>query len=560
MKIVRNRLSLIFACVLLFVIGVDSSAHVTLQNGNFFIVYTDKHYPGGIEFKIDRTYNSKTPHIGVFGRGWGSELETSLSPSADGSVVITEYGGGSENIFTPVNFKKEDREKGIKAVLEAARKSGSITGTAQFKQYEERLRSDAHFRHQEWEKYVKNGTLERQILADGTQLQSNKFSFQYVTVRGDNYIRTFDNGRVETFNKNGQLTQIFDRNKNFVKFSYDRNGVLQQAVDNQNRKAIFKFNNRGLLTEVHGESGQKATYVYDDQNRLIQSTDAASNVYKYGYDKEHNLTQVAYADGTNLQVAYHGRDKHHSVKRLKDRQGLLTEYDYEFKNNNDHRIVSVVVKGADGSTVLSTSKYEYVYARKANGEPWTQRMVTDVDGVKTDTVYHEQFGLPIKITRNGREASFKYDPRGRVVEKDNPYENVKLAYHSTLGKVIRAERTSKLVEGRSSVSEFQYDKTGNLTAARAGERSVRLMYDKDGRIQAMADNQNRRLQFKYDEQSSRPIEIIDPKLGSIKVTYTNSGDIQNVESPAGRQIASQVTSAFQDLLDIIRPAGVTLSF
>jgi hypothetical protein len=44
------------------------------------------------------------------------------------------------------------------------------------------------------------------------------------------------------------------------------------------------------------------------------------------------------------------------------------------------------------------------------------------------------------------------------------------------------------------------------------------------------------------------------------VTYGNSGEIKKVDSPAGRKIAMQVSSAFQNLLEIVRPAGVSLSF
>jgi hypothetical protein len=44
------------------------------------------------------------------------------------------------------------------------------------------------------------------------------------------------------------------------------------------------------------------------------------------------------------------------------------------------------------------------------------------------------------------------------------------------------------------------------------------------------------------------------------VEYTVTGEIKRVDSTAGRKIALQVTSAFQNLLDIIRPAGVSLSF
>lgn len=75
----------------------------------------------------------------------------------------------------------------------------------------------------------------------------------------------------------------------------------------------------------------------------------------------------------------------------------------------------------------------------------------------------------------------------------------------------------------------------------------------------MMDQAKKQINFKYNE-NSKPVEITDPKMGSISVAYTNSGEVKKVDSTGGRKIALAVTSAFQNLLEIIRPAGVTLSF
>jgi len=109
-------------------------------------------------------------------------------------------------------------------------------------------------------------------------------------------------------------------------------------------------------------------------------------------------------------------------------------------------------------------------------------------------------------------------------------------------------------------STFQYDPRGNLSVAKnSAGGGVKLFYDNLGRIKTMVDQQKRQIQFKYNE-NSKPVEIIDPSMGSITVQYTNSGEVKKVDSSGGRKIALSVTSAFQNLLEIIRPAGVTLSF
>jgi len=99
-----------------------ANASVSIKNGNFFMGYTDIVYPGGFEPKIDRTYNSKTPFKGIFGHGWGNEYEAYLTVSADGSVVVHEYGGGAENRFIPVGFKSSDLDEAIARITEEAKK------------------------------------------------------------------------------------------------------------------------------------------------------------------------------------------------------------------------------------------------------------------------------------------------------------------------------------------------------------------------------------------------------------------------------------------------------
>src|SRR3954471_18998173 len=98
--------------------------NVSIKNGNFFIGYTDIVYPGGFEPKIERVYNSKTPFKGMFGWGWGNEYEVFLRVSADGSVVVHEYGGGAENRFSPVAFNSTDLNKAVEMIAGVAQKAG----------------------------------------------------------------------------------------------------------------------------------------------------------------------------------------------------------------------------------------------------------------------------------------------------------------------------------------------------------------------------------------------------------------------------------------------------
>lgn len=552
---------LLFALLL----AMPASANVSLKNGNFFIGFTDVSYPGGFEPKIERVYNSKSAFRGIFGFGWGIEYEVRLQVSADGSVVVHEYGGGAENRFQPVRFEAKELDAAVEKIAGVARSVGVMGSAAALEDYKKKLRGDASFRNSEWQKWVSQGKLEPRKLADGTQLQSNRFSYQYLTKVKDGYVRVYDNGRIEKFDDLGRLSQLADRNGNKLGFEYGRDGKLSKLIDNFNRKMFFTFNERGLLSRVQGESKQVAEYRYNGFDELVWSKDASGNAheFKYSDDQRHNLVQVTYPDKRALKIAYYDRKQFENVRTITEKDGTLIEYSYkENPPSGANRIVAVVMKDRD-SKPITKSEYEYFFRKKATGEEWTQRMVTTTDGERTDTTYNECCGAPLVIKKGNETTEFAYDAKGRVTKKATPTEITRLTYDEKLGKITRVVKEPSPKSARKAAptwSEFEYDTKGNLISAKnSAKQAVKVIYDGNGRIANMIDQQGRKLEFRYNEQS-KPVEIKDAKIGAIQVTYGNDGAVKSVASPAGRKIAMQVTSTFQNLLEIIRPAGVTLSF
>ncbi|MBU6374414.1 MAG: hypothetical protein KGQ59_00300 [Bdellovibrionales bacterium] len=534
-----------------------AQARVTIKNGNFYRAYTDIGYKMGAEPKIDRVYNSKTSHTGMFGPGWGQEYEVRLLVSADGSVVVQEYGAGASNRFTPKMANSAALESSINKIAELKKFSNK---KAQ-EEYKQKLKGDPIYRNDEWQSLVNAGKMEPQQVSIGTQLFSNKFSYQVVTRTNTGYQRSFDTGKVETFDEKGRLTRTADKNGNFIEFSYSRDGKIEKIVDNLNRKMFLSYNSRGLLEKVQGEDGLEATYKYNALGQLEESRNADGEVHKYKYstDDYTNLTEVGYSDGTSLKVVYYGADKYMNVKSLKERDGTLNEYDYIYDlKDQSHVITSVSAKGSDGK-VFSQQKYEFFFKYKPDGEEWTYKLIADNDGEKTETIYNECCGLPLQIKRGSEETSFVYDTKGRVVKKTTPAEVTEITYDPKVAKVSKVVRNSKRDKKLSSWAQFQYDSRGNLVLAKnSDKKGVKIFYDASGRIKTLVDQDQRRLDFKYD-QSSRPVEITDPKLGTIKVSWKSGGEIDKVDSAAGQKVAVQVTTAFQNLLEIIRPAGVSLT-
>jgi YD repeat-containing protein len=550
---------------ILTLLSVNTPANVSLRNGNFYVGYTDIVYSGGFEPKMERVYNSKTPFKGMFGWGWGNEYEVFVRVFADGTVVVNEYGGGAENVFEPEEVNKEDLETTINAIVSAAQETNSLGREKDAESYRAKLRADLTFRNDEWEKYSRLKLVAPRDLAVGTVVRSNRFSYQYVKRMRDGYLRIFDNGRTERYDNKGHLTRISDKNNNFIELTYDSDDHFKTIVDNYGRKMDFTFNSHGLVEKLVGGNGREAVYRYNDLDELVYSKDVDGNVYEYQYDdlNRHNMTQITYSDKTSLQVTYWGADKHENIRSVKDRDGTLTSYDYLIDSQDPgHLKIQVKVNDVAGK-LISTSIYEYFVQRDALGNEWTQKMITDLDGDRTETVYQRAGNLPLSIKRNDDETKFEYDAKGHVIRKESPSLITELKYHPRADKVSYVKTTSKTNPADIKWSTFDYDAAGNLVHAEtSAHESLDLKYDEHGRISTITNKDKSRLEFAYNI-NSKPVEIrhvVGTEVQKLTVNYNPDGEIEKVESTAGRVVAQEITGTFQKLMEIIRPAGVSLSF
>ena len=564
----KSKIISFVVLAMLTISTAHARADVSLRNGNFFVSFRDISYPGGIEPKVERVYNSKSDFIGMFGYGWGSEYETQLTVDPDGSLIVAEFGGGANNRFLPKNYSAKDLASAVTSLTEAAKKSGVISSTKDVESYKKHLQTDFDFRSKQYAIFVNKGLIPRKQISEGTQFVSTNYQYQYITKAKGGYIRVMESGITEKFNEAGNLVQMMDRNKAFITFTYDKNGHLTQLIDNQNRKMLFTFNQQGLLERVTGESKKVTEFKYTKEGILSYSKDAngIENTFKYTTDNFRNLIEIGYPakkdakdQPQKMVITYYPADKNSSVKSVINPDGTVSDYEYK-KDPKDpsYYAAHVLLKDQKGARI-SDSLYEYYNKTRLGGESYTSRMLATIDGDKTETTYDDKLGYPLKIENNGRVTKMEYDEKGRMKKKITPLETTELSYDQNAGKVSKVVR--KIRSGTVLWSEFKYDRgTNNLVFARNSENKVvKLVYDEQGRIAALVDdNTHQQLRFKYNELS-KPIEISDAKLGTVKFTYKNSGEVDKVESNGGTNVAAEVMQTLQGLIDITAPAGVTMS-
>ena len=543
---------------MIFLALVSSMAFsgVNLKNGNYYVSYTDIVVPGtGKTLEMTRTYNSKSTEKGWFGFGWGNVYETKLVKSPDGCVVIHEHGAGGSTRFCPKN--PVDPKKASQKIVDAMRKKSrsGITGKAE-QNLMERLISNAELRHV----YARKFDV-RTNIAKGSVLYSNQRGIQEVHVTKTGFFRKSNDGKFEYFGKDGQLTGMKDKNNYKVEFTY-KGKTLYSIKDSFAKQIYFKWYSNGKVKEMWSAKDKIAEFKYNGDD-LIYSKDTGGNEYGYEYDSNHNLTKVVYNPNRkkgvkedSMRMAYD--NKTFFIKEIVDRNNDVTTYKYgsNSKNPKDHYWTDVTKKGFNNKAV--TNRYEYEIKTKPDGSRYTYRIMTKINGIKTETIYTECCGLPQKIARGKVVTNFKYNDKGLLKEKRSTRgDYVKIDYDKVHNKISQ-------VVNNSGTTKFKYDKKGNLKEAQNSKgKAVLLIYNNKGKIQKMVDKdvktkKRRILSFKYNSLG-KPVVIEMEKIGKIQVDYDNYGEIKRVESKQGHKMALQVTQAFQNLLAIVKPAGVNLN-
>lgn len=541
-------MKLVKLLLLLFLIPATAFAGVNLKNGNFYISYTDIIVPGGgHDLEISRTYNSKSTEKGWFGFGWGSDYETFLNVSADGSVVVHENGSGAQTRFTP--REAVDPVSAANKIIEAMRKRTSVT-TQVAKALKVKLTNDAELR----QAYARKFNVKAQ-LANGTILYSNTRGLQQVHKVKSGFKRVYNDGKIQFFNANGKLSKIKDKHGYEISFKY-KNGNLLKIKDSQAKQLFFDWFQNGRIKSISSTAKKNTKYKFEGDD-LVESVDVAGNTFSYSYDANHNMKSISYKDGSKMQVNY--TPKTQFVASIKSRSGDLTKYKYDSNPKNpDYHYWTIVTKRSPTGKEVS-NRYEYEVKARPDGSQYTYRILTKINGLKTETIYSECCSLPLKITRGNHVTSFEYNKKGLLTKKTSTKgDYIELKYHKKFNKITR-------VVNKKGWTNFKYDeKSGNLSKAEnSNGKSVLLLYDRKGRITKMHDynkqtKKKRSLSFIYNAQG-KPVEIKMDKIGKINVQYDNYGEIKKVESKAGHKMALQVTQAFQSLLAIVKPAGVNLN-
>ena len=531
-----------------------AQGRINVQNGNINHYYIDIQIPShGYPLKLERSFNSKSTFNGMFGHKWGSNFETTFTVTPEGLVEISEFGDGFKTTFAPKTYSQKELDAFMQSLLN---KLPPASRTAKIK---ESLLTDALFRR----KLAKEHNLTVDIPLQ-TALYANDRGPETLlktTKSGDSsfiWIRSFAGDKQEVFNHKGQLIRRQDPNGNFLNLSYDTQGRLFKVVDRFGRQMTFSYHPNKKVAAVTSPAGKTCVYKYDLKGNLLYAKNDRGYDFTYKSDDLHHMREVVYPTGQKEIMKYDLEDR---ITHHEGPDDTQTTYQYDTQGDPFKYFNVIVTKerGKKPNQSVTVDKYEYEFGRRDNGSRYAYKLATVLDGIRTETLYTPCCGKPISINRQGKITRFEYAADGSLTKKIFPDgQRVELSYDKNFKKVsqvVQFDPKRKITD----TTEYKYDPKGNLAFARNKNQkiSVQLVYDRKGRIEKLVDQKGQKITFEYNTLG-KPTKITLQGVGSILVSYNAGGEITNVKSTGSRKIASEVTGAFQSLLDVIRPAGVSL--
>ena len=533
--------------VFLFIIIFPSISYssVDMRLANYFDSWTDLEIPGtGYNLRVTRTYNSRSLFNGMFGFGWCSAFETKFEVQADGSIKLKECGDGRTTLYVLRNFSSKNTNKAVDQIISKVRKSRSLS-KAQIR----RLRAELISNPQTRQSYARQHNISSRIVR-GRVYYALGNSVETLVQKGAYYERVLPDGTKQRFDKNGRLTYLYDANGNYIQLLYQKS-LITIIKDNTNRQLVLAYGSNGKVRLIRGPGRVKVSYRYAN-NDLVGVSSAWGNNYTYRYDRLHNLTRVTYPDKTFKKITYNANKDW--VTSFKGRIGCLETYKYSFspKDPKNHYWADVVKRCQ--KKVATKARFEYWYQpRKLTAGKFLARTRFKINKDTNDILYSEKFARPIKSSFNGQSTAFTYYPNGLLKTRKFGDQLVAFKYNTKFSK------PSEVTVGKERTT-FSYDQKGNMVVARStsGQR-VNLVYDRKGRILSLSDQAKRRVKIRYDERFGKPKRIERPGVGVLHIAYRPDGEIKAVRNTGGPIVARQIASTFNNLLDVVSPAGIELN-
>lgn len=551
---------------------------VNSMTGNFTTELVDVALPvRGPGLGVDRAYNAQAVDEldGVFGAGWSSTLDMSVTEEPDGSVTVTQENG-SQVTFDVAADGTYSAPEWVLAELEATGSGWVFTRRKQLVFELEATGDLSQVRDLNGESSVITRDSDGHVTSASSSGQTLQFTtdgggrITSVTAPGD---RTWQYGY-----EDGNLVSVTDPLGGVWGYVYDDQGRLthdinplgdtlvnvyddqSRVVEQTNRDgAVLRWDYAEDSTTVIGNNGQllvkeftdgqmtaqttgagsdvasRSVFTYDpDTLGLTSTTDALGRTVAQVYDNRGSVTEQLFPDGTTVTFTY---DELDNVTSVTDQAGVTSVFTYDTRGN----LLTSTVPTAAGDSV-STVEYS------DPDHPGDVTATVDPEGRRAALAYTEQGLVSGATDPLGRTTGFAYNAAGetdRVADADGRVTQV---VRDNLGRVTglidpsgvtgtvsydAAHRVIARADDDGNVTKFTYDKSGRQTSTTDPDGGTwTSTYLESGQLAAETDPLGRVTTYEYDPRGL-PVRTVIPGDYESTVSYDAAGQMTTVTDAAG---------------------------
>jgi len=394
----------------------------------------------------------------------------------------------------------------------------------------------------------------------------------------------YDNGNLRTSStQSGSLSRSNT-------YTYDLRDNLLTDIDSIRGITTYTYDDNDNILSVSGPSGNIGfSYTARD---LMETVTIGSDIHKFSYDGNGNVSTFTDPFNHVTTYTYDGYDRLRSVKDALSNQTVFSRFNYgntlnikRYNSSEDllretirindplGRLASYTVTMPDGDNINYTIGYEN-----------DGRTVTIIDPLGRESkVYKNEYGRVWKEEDAlGNVTEYFYeDGRDNMTRKVETVKSADGAVTETYETEYRYNThnkiekiTEKMTDSDDLITEFYYDKMGNLTGTKDAEgnkitheydslgRRVKTIkhfndgqeiethfeyyppntynpndienpgqYSPSNRLKSVTDDKGNKTIYEYDYQN-RPLKIIYPDESFIEYTYDKieAGQNQNNET------------------------------
>ncbi len=509
----------------------SASCHVTVggpvnvTNGNMYLPQTDYVLPGvGPAIDITRTYNSNSRDTGLFGLGWSSDYDESVTVYNATFVRWFRGDGQATNFMRP-------------------------SGAGAFAPVE----GDFY----------------------GSLLQNGDGSFTL----------SFKDGSVHGFSSAGKLSSLIDMNGNQTTLTYT-SGKLSSITDPFGRIVTATTDTGGRVLTLTDAIGKFATYAYGTSGELLSVTYADNSKYQFAYTTANdNLVLATVTDALGNIVENHNYDAQGRAISS-EKQGGVERYLLSFVSNGETdvtdalgRVTKYSIDRTRGRNLVTRIEGLCGCGGTSQVRSWEYDnqlnpiSMTDALGRVTNHTY-DGSGNRLTRTDSTGTVTYTYNAFGEVLTRSDQLNSVTTNTYDSQGNLLTTTNAlgkttaltydgrgllQNVTDARGKVTSFAYDASGNLTTyTDARGNDTRFTYDARGRLVETINALGHVIAFAYDA-AGRPAQITWPDGTTTGSEYDLAGRRTAIIDAKGNRSSVAYDNAYR-VISQTNAANQTTSF